>query len=280
VSGQLYVGGDGVARGYLGRADLTNERFLPDPFAAEPGGRMYATGDLVRRLPDGLLDFLGRADFQVKIRGFRVETNEVDAMLLQHPEIREAVTVADADTRSGDKTLVSYYMSASGTPLDASDLSAFVRDRLPEYMVPSRLIHLAELPRNANMKVDRSRLPSPAVPSSPADDGAPPAGADLLDDEIAAIIAGLLEVPGFGRAENFFEGGGQSILAIRLLTQVGRRFRVNMTLAEFFEDPTVRGVAGYIRQRTGQPSQAVATQTPARAEPAPEPAVQSAKGRP
>jgi hypothetical protein len=280
VPGQLYIGGDGVARGYLGRPDLTTDRFLPDPFAAEPGKRMYATGDLVCQLPDGSLDFLGRADFQVKIRGFRVEMNEVDATLLQHSGVREAVTVADTDTRSGDKTLVSYYVGAGEASPETGDLTAFLRNRLPDYMVPSRLICLPELPKNANMKIDRARLPSPAISSSPADDGVRLADADVLDDEIAAIIGRLLDVPSFGREENFFEGGGQSMLAIRLLTQLGRRFGVDMTLAEFFEDPTARGIAGYIRQRTGRTSQVAAAETSAFAEPAPDPAAQPEEGRP
>lgn len=265
VAGQLYVGGEGVARGYLGRPDLTDERFLPDPFAAQPGRRMYATGDLVCRLPDGSLDFLGRADFQVKIRGFRVEMNEVDATLLQHPGVREAVTIAAAtDTGSGDKTLtdktlISYYVAAGEAPQTA-ELTAFLRGRLPDYMVPSRLILLSELPKNANMKIDRTLLPVPVGSSCAPDDVARPDAAhspdqeaDTLDAEIAAIIGRLLDVPGFGREENFFEGGGQSMLAIRLLTQVSRRFGVNMTLAEFFEDPTVRGIAAYVRAAKGRP---------------------------
>ncbi|MET8677150.1 non-ribosomal peptide synthetase [Streptomyces sp. NPDC004647] len=276
VPGQLYIGGDGVARGYLGRPDLTTDRFLPDPFAAEPGKSMYATGDLVCQLPDGSLDFLGRADFQVKIRGFRVEMNEVDATLLQHSGVREAVTVADADTQSGDKRLVSYYVGAGEASPETGDLIAFLRDRLPDYMVPSRLICLPELPKNANMKIDRAQLPSPAISSSPADDGVHPADADVLEDEIAVIIGRLLDVPSFGHEENFFEGGGQSMLAIRLLTQVGRRFGVNMTLAEFFEDPTARGIARYIRQRT----EVAATETSAFAEPVPEPTAQPGEGRP
>ncbi|MGX9883182.1 amino acid adenylation domain-containing protein [Streptomyces sp. NPDC002276] len=261
VPGQLYIGGDSVARGYLGRPDLTNERFLPDPFAAEPGMRMYATGDEVRQLPDGSLDFLGRADFQVKIRGFRVETNEVDATLTQHSEVKEAVTVAVADARTGDKSLVSYYVAAAVASPQTNGLLAFLRDRLPEYMVPARLVRLPELPRNANMKVDRAQLPALETPPSPADAGARQADADEIDDEIAAIIGKLLDVPSFGREENFFDAGGQSMLAIRLLTQVGRRFDVSMTLGEFFEDPTACAIANYIRKRT-------------------DPAAQSEKGRP
>lgn len=249
MPGQLYIGGDGVARGYLGRPELTTERFLPDPFAAEPGRRMYATGDVVCQLPDGSLDFVGRADFQVKIRGFRVEMNEIDATLLQHPGVREAVTVAVTDTATGEKTLVGYYVAAGEASPETGDLLAFLRDRLPDYMVPARLVRLPELPKNANMKIDRAQLPLPEVSSPPADAGARQEGAGELDDEIAAIIAGLLKVPSFGREENFFESGGQSMLAIRLLTQVGRRFDVNMTLAEFFEDPTARGIATYVRER-------------------------------
>ncbi|GAA4291839.1 hypothetical protein GCM10023086_01190 [Streptomyces venetus] len=270
VPGQLFIGGDGVARGYLGRPELTEERFLPDPFAQEPGARMYATGDLVCALPDGSLDFLGRSDFQVKIRGFRVELSEVDATLLQHPGVREAVTIADADTQSGDKTLVSYYAGAGAASPQTDDLKAFLRDRLPEYMVPSRLICLPELPKNSNMKVDRAQLPSPAVSSPPADDDAGAAAPETLEDEITAIIGRLLDVPSFGREENFFEGGGQSMLAIRLLTQVGRRYGVTMTLADFFEDPTARGIARYIR--AAGPS--------ASAAPADEAVAQPGEGRP
>ncbi len=250
VSGQLYIGGDGVARGYLGQPELTAERFLPDPFAAEPGQRMYATGDLVCRLSNGLFDFLGRVDSQVKIRGFRVEMNEVDATLLRHPGIREAATIADADIRAGDKTLVSYYVGAGEASPETGELRAFLRDRLPDYMVPARLIRLPELPKNANMKIDRARLSFSASASSPADNGGCLAAAEALDDEVAAIIGRLLDVPAFSRAENFFESGGQSMLAIRLLTQLGRRFCVNITLAEFFEDPTVRGIVKYIRERS------------------------------
>jgi acyl-coenzyme A synthetase/AMP-(fatty) acid ligase len=277
VPGHLYIGGDGVARGYLGRPELTNERFLPDPFAAEPGKRMYATGDLVCQLPDGSLDFLGRADFQVKIRGCRVEMLEVDAVLLQHPGVTEAVTVADASARSGEKALISYYVGAGEAAPETGDLMAFLRDRLPDYMVPTRLVSLPELPKNVNMKIDRARLPVPPISSPRADDGVRLADADVLEDEIAVIIGRLLDVPTFGREENFFESGGQSMLAIRLLTQVGRRFGVSMTLAEFFEDSTVRGIAGYVRQRrTGQ---VAAAETSAPAAPVPESAVQPGEGR-
>lgn len=271
--GQLYIGGDGVARGYVGRPDLTAERFLPDPFAAESGKRMYATGDLVCRLPDGSLDFLGRADFQVKIRGMRVELNEVDATLLRHPGVREAVTVADAGTKSLDATLVSYFVGSGEATAETVDLIAFLRDRLPEYMVPSRVIRLSELPRNTNMKIDRSRLSSPAISLSSAVDGVVSPAAEVLDHEIAGMMGRLLEEPSFGHEENFFECGGQSMLAARLLTQASRRFGVSMTLSEFFDDPTARGIATHIRQ-TG-----AAASTRTFADPDPDPALQPGEGR-
>jgi amino acid adenylation domain-containing protein len=279
VPGQLYIGGDGVARGYFGRPDLTADRFLPDPFAAEPGARMYATGDLVRQSPDGSLDFLGRVDFQVKVRGFRIEMAEVDATLLQHSGVGEAVTVA-VDGRSEDKSLASYYVAAGGAALEADDLMAFLRERLPDYMVPSRLVRLAELPKNANMKIDRARLPTVTIPSPPADGGGCVPGADTLDDEIAAIIGQLLNVPEIGRDENFFESGGHSLLATRLLTQLRKRFHVNMRLADLFDDPTARGIAGYVRQHAESPQQNVAAEASAPAEPAPVPAAQAPKCRP
>lgn len=172
-AGQLYVGGEGIARGYLGREDLTAERFVKDPFAADPDQRVYATGDIVRELPDGSFDFLGRTDFQVKIRGFRVEMNEVDATLLQHPGVGESVTVADVPAGSGDKRLVSYYVAKGRTPLESGALLAFLRERLPEYMVPSVVVSLPELPKNANSKVDRALLPSPVA--TPSAEDAPPA---------------------------------------------------------------------------------------------------------
>ncbi len=276
VPGQLYIGGDGVARGYLGRPDLTADRFLPDPFADEPGARMYATGDLVCQLPDGSLDFLGRVDFQVKVRGFRIEMAEVDATLLQHSGVREAATVA-VNGRSEDKSLVSYYVAAGGAAPEVGDLVAFLRERLPDYMVPSRLVRLAELPKNANMKIDRTRLPASAVSSLLADDEGSPPGTDTLDDELAAIIAQLLNVPEFGRDENFFESGGHSLLATRLLTQLRKRFHVNMRLADLFNDPTPRGIAGYVRQHAGSPRQNDAVQALAPDEPAPAPAAPGPK---
>ena len=260
VVGRLYIGGDGVARGYLGRPGLTADRFIPDPFSAEPGARMYATGDLVRLLPDGSLDYLGRADFQVKVRGFRIEMTEIDAALLEHPAITEAVTVA-SDDQDGGRSLVSYYVTARWQPLETREITAFLRERLPEYMVPAQLIQLPELPKNANMKIDRAKLPATTAPAPPALSG-DLSSTDALTDEIAAIIGQLLSVPEFGRAENLFESGGHSLLAARLLVQLRNRFHVNMSLNELFDDPTARGIAEYLRQHGGAPPPGPAQRRP------------------
>lgn len=257
VAGQLYVGGDGVGRGYLGQPGLTAGRFVPDPFAAEPGARMYATGDLVHLLPDGSFEFLGRADSQVKIRGFRIELGEIDAALLEHPAIAEAVTIP-SDNQYGDKSLVSYYAAARGQAPGPAEVARFLGRRLPEYMVPGHLIQLDEMPKNANMKIERRRLPAPPAAvwenvNSPVPVCGLAAGVDLVEDEVAAIIGRLLSVPRFGLAENFFESGGHSLLATRLLAEVRQRFRAHMPLSELFDDPTPRGIAAYIRQHAESP---------------------------
>jgi amino acid adenylation domain-containing protein len=246
AAGQLYIGGDGLCRGYLGRPDLTAERFVPDPFAAEPDARMYATGDRVRWLPDGCLDFLGREDFQVKVRGFRVELTEIDASLLEHPRIVEAVTVVLGD-QAEDKSLISYYATAGGVALGTDEVMALLRERLPDYMIPATVIQLPELPKNANSKIDRASLPGPVDtgPPVPAADQLP--AGNLLVEQITAILAELLRVPAMAVDENFFDSGGHSLLATRLLNRLRDRFQVDMALGDLFDDPTARGIAAYVR---------------------------------
>ncbi len=239
VPGQLYVGGDGLARCYLGHPALTADRFIPDPFAA-PGSRMYATGDRVRWLPDGSLDFIGRADFQVKIRGFRIELAEVDAALADHPAVAEAVTIVTGD-QAEDKALVGYYAAAAGTDVPEAEITALLARRLPEYMIPAQLIQLPRLPKNANGKIDRQKLPAPLTAQA-AD-----AGAASLDEQIAAILAELLKVTSVGLDENFFDSGGHSLLATRLLATLRTRFQADMTLGQLFDDPTARGIAEFVR---------------------------------
>jgi amino acid adenylation domain-containing protein len=278
LAGQLYIGGDGVARGYLARPGLTAERFIPDPFAREPGARMYATGDLVRLLPGGTLEFLGRADFQVKVRGFRIELAEVDAVMLAHPRITEAVTVVTGE-RAEEKSLVSYYVTASKDVPQAGEILAFMSERLPAYMVPSRLVWLPALPRNANSKIDRGKLPDPGDAATPLT-GAPAPTEGTVDHEIAAMIGAMLKVPAFGQDENFFDSGGHSLLAARLLGQLRKRYQVDMALSDLFDAPTARGIAGYIRRHGAGGVRDRAGVTGGGQEPGAVPASSAAPGQP
>ncbi|MGW2088792.1 amino acid adenylation domain-containing protein [Streptomyces sp. NPDC001880] len=250
VPGQLYIGGDGLGRGYLGKPGLTAEKFLPDPFSGVPGARMYASGDLARWLPDGTIDFLGRVDFQVKVRGFRIELGDIDATLTAHPGVLEAVTVVDEST--GEKRLVAYY---AGTPT-RDELTRYLADRLPEYMVPALLVQLDELPKNPNRKIDRAAL------RLPEDGGAARAdGASGLQAEIVAMLAEVLGRSEVGPDDNFFEIGGHSLLAIRLLAQIKQRYEVDLALNELFNDPTARAVAEQIAERTGDATAGAAAAT-------------------
>lgn len=232
VPGELYIGGDGLGRGYLGRADLTADRFRPDPFA-EPGTRMYATGDRARWLPDGTIDFLGRTDHQVKIRGFRIELGDVDAALHAHPYVLEAVTVVDTST--GDKRLVGYYAGS----VDPAALATHLAVRLPEYMVPAVLVPLDALPKNPNGKFDRDRLPAPSAPVEAL-------VATGRVGEISADLAELLGQPAVDPDDNFFDIGGHSLLAIRLLTRIRERYGVDMPLGDLFDNPTAGAIAEYV----------------------------------
>ncbi|CAM5230880.1 Carrier domain-containing protein OS=Streptomyces antimycoticus OX=68175 GN=SANT12839_008110 PE=4 SV=1 [Streptomyces antimycoticus] len=211
--GELFVGGTGVARGYAGRPDLTAERFVPDPFR-EVGGRLYRTGDQVRWRADGRAEFLGRLDDQVKIRGYRIEPGEIQAVLSEHPVVRDAVVVA-RQTPAGERQLVAYYVPVRGpAEADGAELAAHCASRLPEYMLPATYLPLAEIPLNANGKTDRGRLPSPNEPQ-PEARAAHVAPRTSTEERVADIWAELLNVT-VGVEESFFQLGGNSILAIRL----------------------------------------------------------------
>ncbi|RJS12520.1 non-ribosomal peptide synthetase, partial [Corallococcus sp. H22C18031201] len=206
VPGELYVGGDGLAWGYLRRADLTAERFVPHGFSATPGARLYRTGDKARWRADGTLEFLGRVDFQVKVRGYRIEPGEVEAVLRQHPGVRDAVVVAREDV-PGDKRLVAYVVPGG----EVSSLREHVQKHLPEYMVPSAVVELAALPLSPNGKVDRRALPAPEAPvARPTEDAAP---RNALEAQLVALWAEVLGRPSVGIHDNFFDLGGHSLLA-------------------------------------------------------------------
>ncbi|HEX8189018.1 MAG TPA: amino acid adenylation domain-containing protein, partial [Pyrinomonadaceae bacterium] len=250
LPGELYVGGLALARAYLGRPALTAERFVPDPFSAEPGARLYRTGDLARWLPDGAVQFLGRADSQIKIRGYRVEPGEVEAALLGLEGVKQAAVVArrKGGEASGDVQLHAYLVARDGFEFDARELRARLGRVLPEYMVPAALSVLPELPLTAGGKIDRRRLPAAeAWASSDASDKAPPRGP--VEEALAAVWAEVLGVAQVGARANFFELGGHSLLATRVMARVRDTFGVEVALRALFERPTVEGLSRAVEEK-------------------------------
>ncbi|MET0395249.1 MAG: non-ribosomal peptide synthase/polyketide synthase, partial [Longimicrobiaceae bacterium] len=241
LPGELYVGGAGVARGYRGRADLTAERFVPDAFGREAGARLYRTGDRARRRADGELEYLGRVDTQVKLRGFRIEPGEVEAVLLEHEGVREAV-VAVRDDAPGQARLVAYVVPREGEAVTAAGLRERLGTRLPEYMVPSAFVLLETMPLNANGKVDRRALPEPG--QGPGVEYVAPRTA--AEEVLAGIWAEVLKTERVGAAENFFALGGHSLLATQVVSRARQAFGVEVPLRELFEAPTVAGLAARV----------------------------------
>ena len=247
VAGELYIGGAGVARGYLNRPELTAERFLPDPFSSEPTGRMYRTGDLARWLPDGNLEFLGRADFQVKIRGFRIELGEIEAVLRSADGIRDAVVLAREDV-PGDKRLVAYVTTAASTDTSDPDpaalpglLKAHLQSRLPEHMVPAAFVVLEALPLTPNGKLDRKALPAPEIEAYASRAYEPPQGP--VEEALAAIWRELLRIERVGRHDDFFSLGGHSLLAVQLISRLRVSLGLEVSLAELFSRPVLADFA-------------------------------------
>jgi long-subunit acyl-CoA synthetase (AMP-forming) len=237
VTGELYIGGAGVAAGYLDQLELTAERFVSDPFA---GGEMYRTGDLARYQSDGNVEFLGRGDGQVKIRGFRIELGEVEAALLAHPGVRQAVVVARPDAR-GEKRLVAYVTGAQGDDVTAEALRAHLKEQLPEPMIPSAIVTMAKLPLNANGKIDRQNLPEPEeVLLRKAEFVAPVPG---TEEDVAAIWREVFRRERIGAVDDFFEAGGHSLLATQVVSRVRERFQVELPMRILFDQPTIRGLA-------------------------------------
>jgi amino acid adenylation domain-containing protein len=243
VPGELCLAGMGLARGYLGRPELTAERFVPDPFSSEPGARMYRTGDLVRLRADGELDYLGRLDHQVKVRGFRIELGEVEAALTRQPGVEAAVVVAREDA-PGDKRLVAYLV---GAHLSAADLRHALQKELPEAMVPSAFVFVDELPLTAHGKVDRRSLPAPdaAHPAAAAEFVAP---RTALEEEVAQVWADVLGVERVGSNDSFWELGGHSLLATRALSRLEASFGVTLPLQALFSYPTLAGFSSVLAE--------------------------------
>ncbi|HEX5603714.1 MAG TPA: amino acid adenylation domain-containing protein, partial [Pyrinomonadaceae bacterium] len=246
MQGELYIGGNGLARGYVNHPALTAEKFLPDPFSTVPGSRLYRTGDLARFLPDRNIEFLGRIDHQVKINGYRIEPGEIEVVLRQHPLIKEALVFPREDA-SGKKRLVVYLIQHDAHELDTGDLRTFLRRQLPEYMVPSVFVPLKALPLTANGKIDYRALPEPdqTLRKARAPFIAP---RDELEQQIVEIWQETLGVPVIGVHDNFFDLGGHSLLAVRLVALIKRRLGLTLPLAALFRGATVEQLASILRQ--------------------------------
>jgi aryl carrier-like protein len=238
VCGELLIGGAGVARGYLGRPDLTAGRFVADPFSGRPGARLYRTGDLARRLADGTLEFLGRADQQVKIRGFRIELEEIETVLRSHPAVRQAVV--DARDGAGDRMLVAYVVPDED-PADFTVLRSFLALRLPGYMVPWAFVRLSELPMTPNGKVDRRALPAPGG-ADPAQRPAFVPPFTPIEQKLSELWGEVLRRERVGVHDHFFELGGDSILSMRLAIKA-RQAGIGITPRQIFQNPTLGGLA-------------------------------------
>jgi amino acid adenylation domain-containing protein/thioester reductase-like protein len=238
--GEVYIGGDGLARGYLNRPEMTAERFIPDPFSTKPGARLYKTGDLARLLPDGNIQYMGRVDHQVKIRGYRIELGEIESAIAQYPEIREAAVIV-RDDGAGEKRLVAYIVSKTNTDLGFK-LRGYLKEKLPEYMVPNTFVMMDSMPLTPNGKVDRRALPTPSQKR-------PDLGVEMVEprNEIEQNLANtwsqILGIEPIGIHDNFFDLGGHSLFIAQMMTQVERIFLVKLPLSEMFAAPTIAGLA-------------------------------------
>jgi amino acid adenylation domain-containing protein len=245
VVGEIYLAGDGLARGYLRRPELTAERFLPNPFAREPGARMYRTGDRGRLRADGNLDCLGRADAQVKLRGCRIELGEIEAVLSQQPGVRNAAVVVREDAGT-DPRLVAYVEPGAAQPPSAEELRQQLKQRLPDFMIPSTFVFLDALPQTLNGKVDRKALPAPEDPARLSVEPCTPR--DAIEATMLDIWKRLLGHDGVGIRDDFFEVGGHSLLALRLQAEVRNHFGASFPLSAFFDEATLEHLADIVRR--------------------------------
>jgi amino acid adenylation domain-containing protein len=245
VDGELYIGGVQVGRGYLNRAALTAERFIPDPFSAK-GARLYRTGDIARRAADGTIEYVGRADHQVKVRGFRIELGEIESVLQEQAAVQQAVVMVREDV-AGDPRLVAYVLSPAADSGLVGELRALVASRLPQYMQPSAYVILDALPLSPNGKVDRRALPAPDGRRHLEEPAAAPR--NELEEQIAAVWREVLRVPDLGIYDNFFDLGGHSLLATQLTTRLQRALGVELRLTAVFQAPTVAAMADLVLEQ-------------------------------
>jgi amino acid adenylation domain-containing protein len=251
VAGELHIGGIGLARGYHNRPELTAEKFIDNPFGE---GKLYKTGDLAKIMPDGVIEYLGRLDHQVKIRGFRIELGEIEAALNEHPQVRETVAVVRED-QPGNKRVVAYAVATGEVPPSANDLRQSLKDKLPEYMVPSAIVLLDALPLTPNGKVDRKALPAPEL-SREELASAYVAPRTPVEEQLAAIWSELLGVQEIGVHDNFFTLGGHSLLATKLITRVRSHFQVEIGMRSLFGATTIAELAALIEKSAAAASEA------------------------
>jgi amino acid adenylation domain-containing protein/non-ribosomal peptide synthase protein (TIGR01720 family) len=247
LPGEIWIGGHGVARGYRERPDLTAQRFAADPFSERSRARMYRTGDIGRWRCDGSLEFLGRVDAQVKIRGFRVEPGEIEAVLCQHPAVRECAVIT-YESAPGDRRLAAYVVPRADENLQGSQLRAYLKPRLPEFMVPSTFTLLQQLPRTVNDKVERSLLPKPGAGALPKIERVAPR--TMVEKEIQAIWIEVLRAPDVGIDEDFFEAGGHSLLALQTVSRLRARFGLPVRLGDLYQTRTIRSLSVLIEKST------------------------------
>jgi acyl carrier protein len=250
VVGELYIGGDGLARGYLRRGGLTAERFVPHPYSRRGGARLYRSGDLVRYLEGGEIEFVGRRDEQVKVRGYRIELGEIEAVLAGYDAVREVAVVAREDAQGG-KVLGAYVVAKQESMLSVSELRRYLKKKLPDYMIPTAFLMLDEMPLNANGKVDRRALLATNT-TRPVLEGAIVAPRTPVEEKMAAIWAEVLGIEEVGVYNNFFELGGHSLLVMQVASRVGDIFGTELPLHCFFESPTIAEQAVAIVQQQAE----------------------------
>lgn len=249
--GVLFLGGAGVARGYLKRPELNAQKFVPDPFTRNPSARLYNTGDAARYLPDGSIEFLGRTDNQVKIRGFRIELGEIETVIAKYPGVQQAVVVA-RDLSPGQLGLVAYVVPISGAAFDIGGLRGFLKGKLPAYMLPSAVELIAKIPLNANRKVDRKALPVPQKKSVDLVEHFVAASTDS-ERKLEAIWSEVLQLSPVGISDNFFALGGHSLMAIQVISRIRKLFGVELPLRALFENPTIAELAPVIESNLNAP---------------------------
>ena len=248
IPGELYIGGDGLAKGYLNDSELTTERYVPNPFSADQGARLYRTGDLVRYLPDGNVEFLSRIDHQVKLRGYRIELGEIESVLREHPAVQDAVVTLWQE----NKMLVGYVVCNAIGQAQHSDeveveLKNYLKTKLPDYMAPANFVFLDSFPMSPGGKVDRRSLPAPAS-TRPASEGAHLGARDDMEKRLTSIFEKVLGIESVGIRENFFDLGGHSLLAVRLVAEIEKEFGQRVPLVSFFEGANVEYLASLLRE--------------------------------